>query len=58
MQIGGYVPVKYDVSTGIPSLDIVGVSTPRVGKEIPADLLDEVAEDFARQAALMKAGGL
>jgi 2,4-dienoyl-CoA reductase-like NADH-dependent reductase (Old Yellow Enzyme family)/thioredoxin reductase len=56
MQIGGYVPVKYDVSTGIPSID-VGISTPRVGEEIPADLLDEVAEDFVRQAALMKTMG-
>jgi 2,4-dienoyl-CoA reductase-like NADH-dependent reductase (Old Yellow Enzyme family)/thioredoxin reductase len=57
MQIGGYVPVKYDVSTGIPSLDIMGISTPRVGQEIPADLLDEVAEDFVRQAAMMKLVG-
>ena len=56
MQIGGYVPLQYDVSIGIPSLD-AGESTPRVGKEIPADLLDEVAEDFVRQAALMKAMG-
>ena len=56
MQIGGYVPLQYDVSTGIPTLDI-GADTPRVGKEIPVDLLDEVAEDFARQAAIMKAMG-
>ena len=34
MQIGGYVPVKYDVSTGIPSVD-VGRNTPRVGEKYP-----------------------
>ena len=56
MQIGGYVPLKYDVSTGIPTID-VGMSTPRVGEEIPPDVLDEVAEDFVRQAAMMKAVG-
>ena len=27
MQIGGYVPLKYDVSTGIPTI-VVGTSTP------------------------------
>jgi 2,4-dienoyl-CoA reductase-like NADH-dependent reductase (Old Yellow Enzyme family)/thioredoxin reductase len=53
MQINGYVPIKYDVSTGIPSVD-VGLNTPRVGQEIPVDLLDEVAEDFVHQAAMMK----
>jgi len=57
MQIGGYVPVKYDVSTGIPSLAPVPGTTPRLREEIPADLLDEVAEDFVRQAAMMKAMG-
>jgi len=57
MQIGGYVPVKYDVSTGIPSLAPVLGTTPRLREEIPADLLDEVAEDFVRQAAMMKAMG-
>lgn len=56
MQIGGYVPLHYDVSTGIPTVD-VGMNTPRVGKEIPADLLDEVAEDFVHQAVIMKAVG-
>jgi 2,4-dienoyl-CoA reductase-like NADH-dependent reductase (Old Yellow Enzyme family)/NADPH-dependent 2,4-dienoyl-CoA reductase/sulfur reductase-like enzyme len=57
MQIGGYVPLKYDVSTGIPSVAVLGINTPRVGEEIPADLLGEVAEDFVRQAAIMKAVG-
>jgi 2,4-dienoyl-CoA reductase-like NADH-dependent reductase (Old Yellow Enzyme family)/thioredoxin reductase len=55
MQIGGYVPVKYDVSTGIPSIDL-GVGT-RVGEEIPAALLGEVADSFVHQAALMKQVG-
>ena len=56
MQIGGYVPVKYDVSTGIPTVD-TGITSTRIGEEIPADLLDEVAEDFMRQAAIMKQTG-
>jgi len=56
MQIGGYVPVKYDVSSGIPFESPFG-GTLRVGEEIPADLLDEVAEDFARQAVMMKRAG-
>ncbi len=54
MQIGGYVPVKYDVSSGIPSLSPLPDSKPRTGEEIPADLLSEVAEDFAYQASLMQ----
>jgi len=54
MQIGGYVPAKYDVSSGIPFLAPLPGTIPRVGEEVPADLLDEVAEDFGRQAALMK----
>jgi len=57
MQIGGYVPIKYDVSSGVPSESPFATSTPRVGEEIPEDLLEEVAEDFARQAAVMKQVG-
>ncbi len=57
MQIGGYVPVKYDVSTGIPNIAPTSSVTPRVGEEIPADVLEECAEDFVRQAAMMKAVG-
>ena len=57
MQIGGYVPVKFDVSTGIPCEAPFEDSSRRVGEEIPADLLEEVAEDFARQAAVMKQVG-
>ncbi len=56
MQIGGYVPIKYDVSSGILSVD-VGFATPRTGEEIPADLLDEVAEYFVHQAFMMKSMG-
>ncbi len=57
MQIGGYVPVKYDVSSGVPSESPFAASSPRTGEEIPADLLEEVAEDFVRQAVLMKKAG-
>ncbi len=57
MQIGGYVPFKYDVISGIPSLDIMGIAKPRLGQEISVDLLDKVAEGYARQAALMKLVG-
>jgi 2,4-dienoyl-CoA reductase-like NADH-dependent reductase (Old Yellow Enzyme family)/thioredoxin reductase len=56
MQINAYVPVKYDVSTGIPSVD-AGLNTPRKGVEIPESVLEEVAEDFVRQAAMMKQTG-
>ncbi len=57
MQIGGYVPVRYDVSTGIPATYPSPVATPRTGEEMPAALLEEVAEDFVRQAAIMKQVG-
>jgi 2,4-dienoyl-CoA reductase-like NADH-dependent reductase (Old Yellow Enzyme family)/thioredoxin reductase len=56
MQIGGFVPVQYDVSTGIPGVDI-GLPTVRKGKEIPASLLDGIADDFANQAAVLKRVG-
>jgi 2,4-dienoyl-CoA reductase-like NADH-dependent reductase (Old Yellow Enzyme family)/thioredoxin reductase len=57
MQIGGYVPLKYDVSTGMPSEYLLPGSAPRTGEEIPAALLDEIVEDFVRQAAIMKQVG-
>jgi 2,4-dienoyl-CoA reductase-like NADH-dependent reductase (Old Yellow Enzyme family)/thioredoxin reductase len=57
MQIGGSVPVKYDVSTGIPAEDLFGFGPPILREEIPADLLDEVAETFVRQAVLLKQSG-
>ncbi|MFC2045135.1 FAD-dependent oxidoreductase [Chloroflexota bacterium] len=58
MEIGAEVPIQYDVSTGIPSIAVFGdggIST--VGEEIPADLLDEIADDFATQAVVMKEVG-
>jgi len=57
MQIGGSVPAKYDVSTGIPAEDVFGFGPPLLREEIPADLLDEVAETFVRQAVLLKQSG-
>jgi 2,4-dienoyl-CoA reductase-like NADH-dependent reductase (Old Yellow Enzyme family)/thioredoxin reductase len=57
MQIGGYVPIKYDVSTGILNLKIVAACTPRTGEEIPANVLEEVAEDFVHQAVILKQCG-
>ena len=55
MQVGGSVPPKYDVSTGIPSIAVFGDGgLSKVGEEIPADLLDELAEDFALQALAAK----
>ncbi|MBN1832662.1 MAG: FAD-dependent oxidoreductase [Deltaproteobacteria bacterium] len=57
MQIGGSVPAKYDASDGIPAEDIFGFGPPILREEIPADLLDEVAETFVRQAVLLKESG-
>lgn len=56
MQIGGYVPVGFDVSAGIPSESPFG-DPPRTGEEIPSDLLEEIAGDFAYQAVMMKRAG-
>jgi 2,4-dienoyl-CoA reductase-like NADH-dependent reductase (Old Yellow Enzyme family)/thioredoxin reductase len=57
MQIGGYVPTKYDVSTGVPSLiPFPGIKS-RVGEEIPEIELETVADDFVRQAVIMKSVG-
>ncbi len=58
MQIFADVPQQYDVSTGIPSKAVYGdgsIST--LGKEIPADLLDGIADDYAFQATLLKEMG-
>ena len=51
------MPVRYDVSAGIPCESPFEGSSRRVGEEIPADLLEEVAEDFVRQAVVMKQVG-
>jgi 2,4-dienoyl-CoA reductase-like NADH-dependent reductase (Old Yellow Enzyme family)/NADPH-dependent 2,4-dienoyl-CoA reductase/sulfur reductase-like enzyme len=57
MQIGGWVPAKYDVSTGIPAEDVFGFGPPLLREQIPVDLLDEVADTFVRQAVLLKQAG-
>jgi 2,4-dienoyl-CoA reductase-like NADH-dependent reductase (Old Yellow Enzyme family)/NADPH-dependent 2,4-dienoyl-CoA reductase/sulfur reductase-like enzyme len=58
MEIGAEVPPQYDVSTGIPSIAVFGDGgISKVGEEIPADLLDGIADDFALQAAVMKEVG-
>ena len=58
MQLVALVPEQYDVSTGIPNHVVYGDGTlPTVGEEIPAELLDGVAEDCALQAALLKEVG-
>jgi len=55
MAIMGIVPPQYDVSSGIPSHATYGDgSMRRTGIEIPAELLDGIADNFALQAALMK----
>ena len=46
MQLGGYVPLKYDVSTGIPSLvPFPGISL-RVGEQIPEKVMNKVIDNF------------
>jgi 2,4-dienoyl-CoA reductase-like NADH-dependent reductase (Old Yellow Enzyme family)/thioredoxin reductase len=58
MSIGAYVPPQYDVSTGIPTHAVYGDgATARVGEEIPAELLDGIADEYAHQAALLKECG-
>jgi len=58
MQIMGDIPPQYDVSSGIPSLAVFGDgSVSKVGEEIPAGMLDEIAEGFATQAYIMKEMG-
>lgn len=58
MAIQAEIPEQYDVSTGIPSHTIYGDGDiPRLGKEIPANLLDGIADDYAFQASLLKEVG-
>jgi 2,4-dienoyl-CoA reductase-like NADH-dependent reductase (Old Yellow Enzyme family)/thioredoxin reductase len=48
-------PRGYDVSSGIPSVAIAGDgSVSVIGQEIPADMLDMIADDYARQALAAK----
>lgn len=57
MQIGGYVPLQFDVSTGIPSEVMFPGAKSETREEIPAEVLEDVAADFVRQAVVMKAVG-
>jgi 2,4-dienoyl-CoA reductase-like NADH-dependent reductase (Old Yellow Enzyme family)/NADPH-dependent 2,4-dienoyl-CoA reductase/sulfur reductase-like enzyme len=58
MQIRVDPPDKYDVSAGIPTIAVYGDgSISKVGEEIPVDLLDEIADNTALQAGLMKEVG-
>lgn len=55
MSIMANIPPQYDVSTGIPSHATYGDgSVRRSGEAIPAELFDNIADNFAVQAALMK----
>ena len=48
-------PRGYDVSSGIPSVAVAGDGSVSVtGKEIPGDMLDKIADDYARQALVAK----
>ncbi len=58
MRIDASVPQQYDVSTGILSILIYGGGRiQRAGEEIPAGLLDGIADEYALQAAIMKEVG-
>ncbi len=57
MQIGGYVPLQFDVSDESPEEVVFPGIKPRTREEIPVDVLDEVANDFVRQAIILKAVG-
>lgn len=48
-------PRGYDASTGIPSLSVKGApGFSETGREIPAKMLEEVADDYALQALVAK----
>jgi len=48
-------PGGYDVSSGIPSVAIKGDGSVSVtGEEIPANMLEKIADDYARQALVAK----
>lgn len=58
MNLNLNIPGGYDVSTGIPFVNIYGSGPlPPPGKEIPAELLDKAADDFTLLAALIKEVG-
>ena len=48
-------PRCYDASSGIPSVAVPGDGSVSVtGKEVPADMLDKIADEYARQALVAK----
>jgi 2,4-dienoyl-CoA reductase-like NADH-dependent reductase (Old Yellow Enzyme family)/thioredoxin reductase len=48
-------PMGYDVGNGIPSLTVIGDgSASGTGREIPAEMLNGIAEDYALQALVAK----
>jgi 2,4-dienoyl-CoA reductase-like NADH-dependent reductase (Old Yellow Enzyme family)/thioredoxin reductase len=48
-------PKGYDASSGIPSVAVAGDGSLSVtGREIPADMLDKIADDYAHQALVAK----
>jgi 2,4-dienoyl-CoA reductase-like NADH-dependent reductase (Old Yellow Enzyme family)/thioredoxin reductase len=48
-------PKGYDASSGIPSVAIAGDGSASVtGREIPADMLEKIADDYAYQALVAK----
>jgi 2,4-dienoyl-CoA reductase-like NADH-dependent reductase (Old Yellow Enzyme family)/thioredoxin reductase len=48
-------PMGYDVSTGIPFLSVPGTpEAGETGREIPAAMLNEIADDYALQALVAK----
>jgi len=58
MQIQARLFGKYDVSSGILSEGIYGSGIePRIGEEIPEDILDKIADEHAFLASLLKGMG-
>jgi 2,4-dienoyl-CoA reductase-like NADH-dependent reductase (Old Yellow Enzyme family)/thioredoxin reductase len=48
-------PMSYDASSGIPSLAAMGgPDASETGREIPAKMLDEIADDYALQALVAR----
>lgn len=55
IALPGRAPHPYDVSAGIPIMSMPGDPFHSgVSEEVPVDLIDGIAEDFAIKAALMK----
>jgi len=50
-------PMGYDVSAGVPALTVIGVGdggAGQTGREIPAEMLNAIADDYALQALVAK----